>query len=79
LHEGFDAEKLTIQQVAAELAKRLHANKYCDDLWEPIERLECLSTDDELSQYELVDWYDGILNDLYNFGDEDYRIWFEPS
>lgn len=70
IHHKFESGEMTIQQVGQELAKRLRASPYADDLDQEIGELECVDDPDD---------YDEILSDLYDFGDWDHRIWFNPN
>jgi len=86
LHEGRRAGELTIQQVAAGVAARLKLNKYAKDgpnifftILDVIDELESIAEDVQTPQEKLVDEYDGVLEELYNFGDCGHRIWIKTA
>jgi hypothetical protein len=70
LHEAFEGGDITVSEVAEALADRLEKNPYHKDLEDLIEELRS----GDLTE---VDDYDDVLMELYDFGDEDHRIWFE--
>lgn len=71
LHSAFHDGKITIQEVAAGVAKRLKLNKYAEELEEIIDYFISLSEDPEAD----VEEYDYVLGELYDFADFDHRIW----
>ena len=68
LHAKHEAGELTLTETAKDLAKRLRATPYAAELESLLLELENVDT---------VDEYDEALSALYDFGDEDKRIWFE--
>ncbi len=75
LHVPYQVSKMTIQDVGKELAKRLRANKYVEDI-----EMDCTGALEDLEQgVKNAEEYDDILKELYDFGDFNNRIWFDPS
>ena len=78
LHQQYEAGELAVQEVAAKLVERLKLNKYASEIEDLIEELERVATTTEEDfEGELQGDYDCILEELYDFGDNDHRIWFE--
>lgn len=78
LHKAYDhgAGDITIQQVAAGLAQRIRLNRYAEELEDIAMELEDLAAEpEETDTEELVQWYDYLLSQLYDFGDFEHRIW----
>ena len=44
-----------------------------------IDELESIAEDVQTPQEKLVDEYDGVLEELYNFGDCGHRIWIKTA
>ena len=71
LHVGYQCGKYTVEEVGNQLADRLEQTRYKEDweLGDIIFDLRCVGDEDE---------YDQVLQRLYDFGDEDHRIWLDP-
>lgn len=66
LHEAFEKGEMTVKEVGKALADRVQKNRYAGELEDIIYELRVV--DD-------VDDYDWCLEQLYDFGDYDHRIW----
>lgn len=71
LHSAFQDGKITVQELAAGVAKRLKLNRYAEELEEIIDYFISLSEDPKAD----VEEYDYVLSELYDFADFDHRIW----
>lgn len=71
LHDAFHDKKITVQELAAKVAKRLKLNRYAEELEDIIDGFISLSEDPEAE----IDEYDYWLHELYDFADFDHRIW----
>jgi hypothetical protein len=69
IHSAYGNGDMTIQEVAAELAKRLKANPH----YSP----EVAAIAEKLLGVKDADEYDSLLSALYDYGDEGKRIWFK--
>lgn len=72
----YEDEKITLQVLAYKTAARLRLNPFAQD-----DQLQYIIQEfQELSQDNIVDDdYDDILNDLYEFADQEHRIWIKMS
>lgn len=70
LHRAHREGEITVSELAKRLAARLEKNRYAAEIEETI---------DELKHVESVEHYDECLHALYDFGDWDHRIWFDPD
>jgi len=72
LFDRWKEEVITVEEFASELVERLSKNKYAsnDDIKDIIGELKLVEDMDELDRY---------IDDLYDFGDNDHRIWFKGS
>ena len=68
LHELFTEEEITINELGNKLADRLDESPYRGEIQDLI---------DELREVADVHEYDAVLEELYDFGDEGHRIWFD--
>ena len=79
LFTQFHAGKLTLADLARELAARLRCNRYAEMLGEELEALDALAETPTTAQTHAaaVEKFDAIMDELYNLGDEAHRIWFD--
>lgn len=70
IHIGHENGLLNIRECGKMLAERLEKNRYHAALEEQI---------DMLKNVEDVEDYDYAIGELYDFGDTDHRIWFDPT
>ena len=63
---AFEKGTMTSSEAGKEMASRLKQNKYHEELDEIIDMFE---------NVEDVQDFDYALGELYDFGDEDHRIW----
>lgn len=77
LHKGLREGTLTAQEVAGKVAKLLTRNPYAADpeLAVLIDEFECLAEKKDAT----ADEYDEVLDALYNYGDDDHRIWVDAA
>jgi hypothetical protein len=80
LHQAHRAGDITIQEVAAGVAKRFKKNRFAKEdegfqAEDIIDWLEDLAEDPNATPND----YDGVLNELYNFADWDHRIWVKTT
>lgn len=80
LHAARRRGEQDIRWVAGQLAARIRTNSYAPELADELEQLDDIA-DDEIKEHEeiLIQHYDFVLRDLYDFGDEGHRIWFDSS
>lgn len=71
LHEEFENGLKTVQEVGKELAARLRKSPHAQD-----DRI--IDLVDQLEALDDVEDYDYLLQELYDFGDQDHRIFFDP-
>lgn len=78
LHDAYGEGKVAIAFVAGEVAKRLCQTPYGEDcaMLDIIEQFESLADEGEKAE---VAEYDRILADLYDFADEDHRLWVNTT
>lgn len=79
LHKSYENGELNTQAVSAEVVKRLKALPIKDDdFFNIIDEFESIATDDsEDSEESYEDWYNNVLESLYDFGDFNKTLWID--
>jgi len=72
LHERWYRDEISIRVMGELLIELLKKNKYAND---PEIVLAC----ERLKKVRKMEQYDRVLEQLYNFGDHNRRIWFAPE
>jgi len=72
LLEQYENEEIELQDVGDRLIERLKETEYANEY--PVDVMI-----DELRTLEDEEHFDAIMSTLYDFGDRDHCIWFDPS
>jgi hypothetical protein len=72
LHERHHRGEISIRVLGELLIELLKKNKYAD-------HPEIVRACERLKKVRKVEQYDRVLEQLYNFGDYNRRIWFAPE
>lgn len=73
LHAAFRAGTITVQKMAVGVAARLKKNRFAEE-WAMLDIIDCFEALAEEPKATVED-YDSILAELYDFADDDHRIW----
>lgn len=77
LYMNFREAEIGVREVAKGFAARLKKNKYAEALAKQIKYLEDISEGRIAMGFDVVDIFDEVLCDLYEFGDKEKRIFFD--
>lgn len=73
LHSCFEANQMPLPELGHQLAYRIKQNRFYsidNELGSIVLELNALDDDE--------DYYDELLEQLYDFGDQGHRIWVDP-